>query len=78
MYHRVRARATFNSAAARRYNVRSDEGRGDLRCSRNDRAPITTIASSPIAVTGIVARVLADVFLQTKARKSTCEMKIRG
>jgi hypothetical protein len=75
---RVRHLAAFIGAAARRYRARRDEGRGDLRCSKYDRAPMTVIATSPIAVTGIVARVLACLLTHTRARKTTCEIKIRG
>jgi hypothetical protein len=65
-------------AAAKRYSVSREEGRGHLRCSKYDRAPMAVIATSPIAVTGIVARVLAVLLTHTRARKMTCEMKIRG
>lgn len=76
MCPRVRHRAAFIGAAARRYKVRSDDGRGDFRCSKNDRAPMTAIANSPNAVAGIVARVLATLSVQTKARKMTWETKM--
>jgi hypothetical protein len=71
IFQRVRQRAAFVGAATRRYNVRRDEGRGDLLCSKYERAPMMTMAKSPMAVTGIVARVLAMVLVQAKAMKTT-------